>query len=55
MSLKNGHRAKAQIERKKKVLQRIRTRELKKSLAAKSEEASASQPTQAAPQTQDVE
>ncbi len=51
MSIKNGHRAKAHLKNKKKVLQRLRTRELRASLTAQAVTAAATNP--ASPDTSD--
>jgi hypothetical protein len=55
MSIKNGHRAKAQIKRKKNVLQRMRTRELRKGLTATAVASTASTPVQADSKTEHAE
>ncbi len=55
MSTKNGHRAKAHLKNKKKVLQRLRTRELRASLTAQAVTATATNPAQAGSKTENAE
>jgi hypothetical protein len=52
MSIKNGHRAKAQLKQKKKVQQRMRTQELRASLAAQAVTAPATKSAQADSKTE---